>query len=177
MRLRLFFALMTGLAPALLVARNPTILIKDPPGVAVPITSNTFAFGADEDGGGLLLFQNVSGNTWGTLDVKATLPTLVPVTCGPGPFDTCTISTTPVASGILYDIFFGPSVSGGISNGTIFSVNLNDSGQDPDGAGSWPAGVDFSVKATVTPEPASWLLLAAGGVLVFGRRYSFRKRS
>jgi hypothetical protein len=177
MRLRICFALLTTLAPMLLVAKNPTILIKDPPGTPTPVTSNTFAFGANADGGGLLLFQNVSGQTWGTLDVKATLPILTPITCGPGPFDICTVSTTQVSAGFLYDIFFGPASNGGIVNGTIFEVNLNDAGEDPNGTGSWPVSADFTARATVTPEPATWLLLVAGGALAVGRRFKFGKRA
>ena len=168
MRLRTFLAVLIGFAPALLEARNPTILIEDPPPPAIPVTSNTFAFGADASGGGVFAFQNASGNDWGSMLVTATLPNLTPITCGPGPFLTCTVSEKPVLDGYLYDILFGPAPGGGITAGTIFTVNLNDDGTDPNGSGSWPVGQDFDAKTTVVPEPGSVLLLMSGGLLVAG---------
>ncbi len=164
------FALLTAIAPLALYAGNPHILIKDPSGAATPVTSDVFAFGADNLGGGVFFFQNESGQTWGDLSVAATLPELTTITCGPGPFVTCTISETPTSGGFLYDIMFGPSRGAGISNGQIFSVNLNDSSTDPNGSGSWGAGTDFDARANVnmTPEPSALLLMLAGMLGIAG---------
>ncbi|HLH04488.1 MAG TPA: PEP-CTERM sorting domain-containing protein [Bryobacteraceae bacterium] len=182
MHLRNLFVVVLSCAPALLEARNPTILIKDPT-TGIPITSNTFAFGADPNGGGVLDFQNVSGKTWSTIDVTATLPDLTPITCGPGPFLTCTVSEQQVSDGWFYNILFGPTKTP-IPNLGTFEVDLNDTGNNPDGSGSWPASQDFTGYANTThvnpaPEPASLLLLGAGGLLIgFGqRRRLFPKRS
>ena len=171
------FAILLGAAPCLLQA-NPTIRIKgDPPNPTV-IVSNNFTFGADNLGGGVLSFQNESGQDWLDLTVNATLPDFTPITCGPGPFLTCTISTTPMGSNFLYTILFGPVTSGGITNGEIFSVNLNDNGDATNGSGSWGAGEDFGAKANVdaTPEPAAGLLVAAGFLGFAGWR-RFQRRA
>ncbi len=169
MRLRTsLLVLMTAAVPYALQAGNPHILIKgDPPNPTI-LVSNSFAFGADNFGGGVLSFQNESGQNWFELSVTATLPNLTAITCGPGPFVTCTISTSPVSTGFLYDIMFGPASAGGITNGEVFSVNLNDSGDDPSGVGSWGPGTDFSAKANATPEPSSITLMIAGGLLAAG---------
>lgn len=171
MHSRTLLALLLGCAPALVVAKNPTILVKDPPPPGTPITSNTFAFGADPNGGGIFSFQNLSGNNWTTIDVTATLPDLTPITCGPGPFVTCTVSEQQVSNGWFYNILFGPTSKGGIPNKGTFEVDLNDSGSNPDGSGSWPVNQDFGGHANVThvnpsPEPASVALLLSGGLLL-----------
>ena len=157
------FTILIAAAPFLLQA-TPTIRVKgDPPNPTI-IVSNNFTFGADSLGGGVLSFQNESGQDWLDLSVTATLPEFTPITCGPGPFLTCTISTAPMGSNFLYTILFGPVTSGGIPNGGLFSVNLNDNGDDPSGIGSWGAGTDFGAKANVTgtPEPSAALLVVAG---------------
>jgi hypothetical protein len=167
MNARTLLPLAIALAPTLLNATNPKILIKDPPSSATPVTSNTFTFGANAQGGGIFSFQNASGTDWTSMLVTATLPNLTAITCGPGPFVTCTVSETQVSKGWLYDILFGPTTTGaGINNGMVFEVILNDEGTDPNGAGSWPASVDFSAKTNVTPEPASVLLLISGGLVI-----------
>ena len=174
MRSRILLALLISCAPALLQAKNPTILVKDPPPPATPITSNTFSFGANADGGGEFTFQNVSGINWQSIEVTATLPNLTAITCGPGPFDTCTVSERQVGNGWFYNILFGPSLTGGVPNFGTFVIDLNDSGDDPNGSGSWPVSQDFAAKTNVTPEPASVLLLLAGGFLIaFGQRRRF----
>ena len=150
------------LATPFLIEANPTIRIKgDPPNPTI-IVSNNFTFGANNLGGGVLSFQNESGQDWLDLTVNATLPEFTPITCGPGPFLTCTISTAAAGNSFLYTILFGPVTGGGITNGELFSINLNDNGDDPNGAGSWGAGEDFGVKAnlTGTPEPSAvWLAI------------------
>jgi len=178
MRLRTsLLVLIMAAAPYALEAGNPQILIKgDPPNPTI-IVSNSFTFGADNFGGGVLSFENGSGHNWFGLSVTATLPNLTPITCGPGPFITCTISSSPVSAGFLYDIMFGPTSTSGITNGEMFSVNLNNSGDDPNGVGSWGAGTDFGAKANTTPEPSSIMLVIAGGLLVgsvFSRRRAAR---
>ncbi len=141
------------------------------------LTSDSFAFGADALGGGVLLFQNESGQNWQELDVSATLPDFTTITCGPGPFITCTIAESPVNGGFLYNILFGPAKAGGIANGQNFSVNLNDPDQndDPNGAGSWGAGTDFDAKANATtPEPSGIALMLVGGLMLAG--FCYRRR-
>ncbi len=159
------------LAPCALWAGNPHILIKDPSGTPIILTSDSFTFGADALGGGVLLFQNESGKNWREMDVIATLPDSVPITCTPGPFVTCTFAETPVTNGFLYNILFGPAAGGGITQGQIFSVNLNDTGDNPNGAGSWGAGTDFAATASAVPEPAAVTLIILGGVLLAGFCY------
>lgn len=177
MRLRTFlFTFMTVLAPCALWAGNPHILIKDPPGTPVILTTDSFTFGADALGGGVLLFQNESGQSWRELDITATLPDFTTITCGPGPFITCTIAESPVSGGFLYNILFGPAAGGGITQGQTFSVNLNDTGEDPNGTGSWGTGTDFDAKASnVTPEPSAVTLILLGGLLFAG--FCYRRRS
>ena len=162
------------LAPCALWAGNPHILIKDPPGTPVILTTDSFTFGADALGGGVLLFQNESGKSWRELEVTATLPEFTTITCGPGPFITCTIAESPVSNGFLYDILFGPAAGGGITQGQIFSVNLNDEGEDPSGVGSWGAGTDFDAHASAVPEPAAIALMLVGGLLLAG--FAYRRR-
>ncbi len=176
MRLRSsLFTFLMVLAPCALWAGNPHILIKDPSGTPVILTSDNFTFGADNLGGGLLLFQNESGSNWQELEVSATLPDFTTITCGPGPFITCTIAESPVTNGFLYNILFGPAAGGGVTQGQIFSVNLNDAGDDPNGAGSWAPGTDFDAKATsVSPEPSAVSLMLVGGLLLAGFCYRCR---
>lgn len=167
--------LFTMALPLLVQAGNPHILIKgDPPNPTV-IVGDDFTFGADQFGGGVFTFQNESGSTWRDLLVSATLPAFTTITCGPGPFQTCTISQTPGNGDVLYDILFGPAATGGVVNGEIFSINLNDDGDDPEGVGSWGPGNDFAAKAnvpTATPEPSVLMLMLVGGagIALFGWR-------
>jgi hypothetical protein len=168
-------SLLIAAMPFALQAGNPHILIKgDPPDPAI-IVSNNFTFGADDLGGGVLSFQNESGNNWFEMTVTATLPDLTAITCGPGPFVTCTVSESPVSAGFLYNIMFGPAANGGITKGQIFSINLNDEGSDPNGVGSWGPGTDFAAKANATPEPSATMLFLSGGVLITGI-FSYRRR-
>lgn len=160
-------ALLAVAFPLTLAASNPHIILNgDPPDPTVLVSQN-FTFGADSLGGGDFSFDNESGADWRSLVVTATLPDLTAITCGPGPFVTCTIATTPVGNAFLYNIVFGPTATGGIPNHGLFSIDLNDEGTDPGGVGSWGAGTDFSGKAnTVTdpsaPEPASVALASLG---------------
>jgi hypothetical protein len=177
MRLRTsIFGLLIILVPAVMQAGNPHILIKgDPPNPTI-ITSDSFTLSANQFGGGVFTFQNESGGSWQSLEFTATLPLFTTITCGPGPFETCTIAQSPVGNNVLYDILFGPaSNGGGIKEGEIFSINLNDAGDDPNGVGSWGAGTTLSAEANTVnaaPEPSALLLLASGGLLagVFARR-------
>jgi hypothetical protein len=169
MRLGVFLAVLLGAVPALVEAKNPTILIKDPPPPATIITGDTFGFSANSQGGGAFVFQNGTGNDWVSMNVSATLSRLTAIDCNPGPFLTCAVATTPVSGGFMYDILFGAGSNGGIRKGEVFTISLDDQGSDPNGVGSWAPGRDFDSKVTfAAPEPASLLLMLAGGLLVLG---------
>ena len=158
-------------APLATFAARPTIIIdRDPPNPTI-IVNNDFTFGADNLGGGDLSFQNESGQNWRELSISVSLPSLEAITCGPGPFNTCTISQTPQDGSVLYNIIFGPATTGtAITNGELFSIDLNDQGTDPNGAGSWGAGNDFSARANAyAPEPAASALIAARNASPGGR--------
>ncbi len=163
-------ALLVAAAPFALRADNPHILIKGDPTDPTIITGTSFGFGADGSGGGDFSFQNESGQNWLQLTVTALLSSsTVAITCGPGPFETCTISNHAAPGGFLYDIVFGPVASGGITNGEIFSIDLNNAGTDPSGPGSWPANQDFGALANAsTPEPSAIFLVLVGASLVAG---------
>jgi hypothetical protein len=169
MRLRSsIVGLIATLLPAAMYAGNPHILIKgDPPNPTI-ITSDSFSLSANALGGGVFTFQNESGNLWQSLEFTATLPLFTTITCGPGPFTTCTIAQSPVGDNVLYDILFGPAPNGaGIKEGEIFSINLNDQGEDPDGVGSWGAGTTLAAEAntvTAAPEPSSFILFGSGAL-------------
>lgn len=160
----------------MLQASRPTIIInRDPPDITV-ITNKTFTFGADDEGGGVFSFQNETGVTWLELDILVTLPpSVTAITCGSPAFVVCT--ATPPSTGMpQWDIQFGPNPKGGIPNGDLFSINLNNDAvinTNPDGAGDWGADKTFSAIANEQlPEPASWLLMGAGmlGLAVYGYR-------
>ncbi len=161
-----FFTLLMAVAPMALRA-NPTILIKDPPPPAI-IVSDAFTFGADALGGGVFSFTNESGSDWRQLDVTATLPIMTTVTVGSGPFIIDAVHITPVTGGFFYDVMFGPTATGGILNGATFTINLDTSGSDPNGAGDWGKNKDFTAAANGAPEPSSYLLLLTGGLFGAG---------
>ena len=177
--LRLLLALLCGLAPAILQASRPTIIInRDPPDITV-ITNKSFTFGADSSGGGLFSFQNETGESWLQLDILVTLPSSVTaITCGSPAFVVCT-AAPPHDSVSFWDITFGPNPNGGIPNGDTFSINLNNNAvvnMDPNGAGEWGADTDFRAIANDgAPEPASWILMGIG-VLGFAI-YGYRRRA
>ena len=160
--------LAVGGCPSFLFAATPRIIVDTDPPNPTAIVSQNFSFSADGLGGGDFSFQNASGVYWHELLFTATLPDFTAITCGPGPFVTCTIATTAETNGFLYSIMFGPTAAGGIPNSGLFSINLNDSGTEPGGSGSWGSGNGFSARANdVAPEPSSfWLALA--GLLAFG---------
>ncbi len=171
MRFPISFLAAAILAGPISLLGNPTILIKDPPPPAI-IVGDSFGFGADALGGGVLSFQNGSGSDWRDLLVTVTLPpnpngNAQTITVGPGPFQTDTLTITPVTGGFFYDILFGPTATGGIPNGQTFTINLNNSGSDPNGAGDWGAGRDFGAQANI-PEPSAGMLLLAGGLFAAG---------
>ncbi len=170
--------LLMAAAPISLRATNPGIGVERDPADPTILFSNNFTFGADSKGGGDLSFQNESGQNWLELSVFATLTFSTPITCGPGPFVICTVIQTPESGKFLYDIVFGPVVTGGIPNGAGFSINLNTplTSKDPSGSGGWPAGEDFSGKANdIAPEPSARMLFLAGGVLLAGV-FRYRRR-
>ncbi len=176
---RFFLALLCGLAPAMLQASRPTIIInRDPPDITV-ITNKSFTFGADSSGGGVFSFQNETGVTWFELDILVTLPpSVTAITCGSPAFVVCT-PIPPHDSVSFWDISFGPNPNGGIPNGDTFSINLNNDAvvnMDPNGTGDWGADRQFNAIANQdVPEPASWLLMGAGMLgLAF---YGYRRRA
>ncbi|MBV8811778.1 MAG: PEP-CTERM sorting domain-containing protein [Acidobacteriaceae bacterium] len=179
--LRYLVAFLFVTAPLALQASHPTIIVNgDPPNITV-ITNTSFTFGANSSGGGDFSFQNETGQNWTKLDIFVTLPTFQSITCGSVAFVTCTVTTTTPAgaSPASYDLVFGPDPNGGILNGELFSINLNNNAVinlDPNGVGDWGPGRDFDAKANFfTPEPGSWMLIALGltalgGFCIYRRR-------
>ncbi len=183
---------MNKIAVAILITFGATALQAvpaDPQGVfdnaiaGLPVTPVVdFPMFANQNGGGVYNFQNMSGNDWVGMDFFVTLPNNTPITCGGGPFfQGCEVSSTPNDISLIarqetgfsvYDIGFFDAVDTGIAAGTIFSINLNDpiDGQpnlDPNGAGGWGSNNSFLVVPTAgAPEPSSWLLLASGIALI-----------
>ena len=147
------------------------IINGDPPLDFTVVTATSFGFGSNELGGGNFGFTNASGQAWTRLDVLVTLAHFEPITCGSASFATCTVTplTSVTESPVTVDIVFGPNAAGGIANNENFTVNLNDNGvenTDPNGAGSWVPGREFTVVANA-PEPAAWGLSVLG-VLFLG---------
>lgn len=149
-------------------------------GVPTPVTD--FGFGSDLSGGGYLSFQNVSGNDWVGMQIFVDQPAGIAITCGGGPyFGSCTTSYNATTG--LYDMLFTDPLNGGIPNNATFSFDLNNPGpygpnRDPNGAGGWGNDADFNAVPANAPEPASWLLFAAGLALfaLTSRRLTTRTR-
>lgn len=167
---------------------DPVMSMDDPP-VGTPVGLGFF-FSSNANGGGFLQFNNASGVLWTTFDVFVTLQTGSPITCFSGPFfNSCTTTSSSQGGTISqFDIHFSnvtletlqPQQGTGIAPGDSFSLNLNDlvdqvQPTDPNGIGGWGANNSFNASANGAPEPASWLLLASGGAVLFGiRRYGRR---
>ena len=146
------------------------IINGDPPVDFTIVTTTSFGFGSNQFGGGDFGFTNASGQVWTRLDVLVTVAHFEGITCGSLAFGTCTVTplTSVTESPITFDIVFGPNTSGGIANSENFTVNLNDNGlenTDPNGAGSWTPGREFTAVANA-PEPGSFLLGCLGLSLV-----------
>ncbi|MBV9084913.1 MAG: hypothetical protein JOZ62_19720, partial [Acidobacteriaceae bacterium] len=147
------------------------------------ITGPTFTFTANENGGGVFSFSNDTGQAIVRLDFFATLPAGSIISCTPGRLETCTIIAPPNGGAGEYLIILGPALlRGGIANGDMFAINLNDNGQinqDPNGSGGWfgPDGAPVTIHADVNvPEPFSCLLIASGAALIGTlRHYRWRK--
>ena len=160
-------ALFLGLASIAVPCWADSIIINgDPPVDFTIVTTDSFTFGANSQGGGDFGFTNETGHVWTQLDILFTLPTFQSITCGSVSFVTCTVN---ILSGVTetpvrYDVVFGPNPIGGITNTQNFTVNLNDNGivnTEPNGSGSWPASEDFGAVANA-PEPGTWVLAALG---------------
>jgi hypothetical protein len=145
----------------------------------IPITPvDAFSWQANSNGGGVFNFQNLTGNDWVGVDVLVTLPTGVTITCQTVAFFSgCkfkeTASKIPGMSD--YDIGFDEPETNGVTNKTVFSLNMNDPiddhpNMDPNGKGGWGANTMLTAETTVTPEPASFLLLGSGVVLIGAMR-------
>jgi hypothetical protein len=162
------FVLLELVAASACLAQGPSIIFNSDPPDPTSITGLSFTFGSNANGGGNLSFTNDSGQQWSSLNVYVNLPDLETITCGPGPFGTCSITpSTGTDHTINYNIAFGPSPRGGILPDQNFSINLNNDGltnTDPSGAGDWGPDTDFNAVANGMPEPASWEL--CGLVLV-----------
>ena len=178
MRISTLFLAAVIICPLPIFAGRPHIIVNgDPPNPTV-VVNNNFTFGTDNFGGGDFTFQNESGSNWQSLLFTATLSADTPIVCGPGPFVTCTVTATQQSTNdYLYSILMGPTQNGGgVANGQIFSIDLNDEGTDPGGSGSWGADTGFKAAANVTPEPST-IALALLGLAGFAGWRKFHRKS
>lgn len=175
----------------------------DPQGIldkaiaGIPSTPvDAFSLGADASGGGAFNFQNVSGQDWIALDFFVILPQGSTISTETNPFfggfhvTSTNLSVGGTCDGLIatstdtacYDFGFDRPINGGIPNLQIFGLNLNDlidgrQNFDPNGAGGWGPGNDMNgLETDAVPEPASWLLLGSGIVLM-GFFLRLRRRS
>jgi hypothetical protein len=135
----------------------------------MPVTSNTFGFGSDANGGGDYAFTNDSGQNWTRLDFIFSLPQLEVITCQTDLYATCTQTTTNTPNGVMYDLIMSGQMTPGdaIDATTSFSINLNNGGSTTADGGSWPVDTDFTALANV-PEPASVALGGLGLLVLAG---------
>lgn len=146
----------------------------------VPITPvDAFSWQANSNGGGVFNFQNLTGNDWVGVNVLVTLPTGATIVCETVAFFAPGCSFHETASKIPgmsdYDIGFDEPETNGVTNKAVFSLNMNDPIDDhpnlgPNGKGGWGANTMLTAETTVTPEPASFLLLGSGVVLIGAMR-------
>ncbi len=157
-------------------------------GTPTCVSSSSFVFGADALGGGVLSFVNDSGILFQNLEITVTEPSNSAITLPHGLFfNTTQYSSTSLGNGFssfTIGLFnSGPNSEGGIPDGQYFTINLNNfvnntQPPNPNGAGGWGPGTDFSATANTVPgapgtapEPASILLIAGGlGLVWFGTR-------
>lgn len=169
---------------------DPKMVVNDPiceEGCATPIDSTMFSFSSNGNGGGFLVFQNVSDIDWTTLLIETgSIPFNVPantVTCQSNAFQSCRVLN--LAGGITAMFFSGTNGENflGIPNGFEFTINLNDDvdgvpNTDPNGFGGWGANRNFSATANATspvPEPATLTLMSVGVGALFAK-YKLRGR-
>lgn len=165
-----------GTAAALRAAPVDPKIIVSGGGDATNVTSDVFTFQSDPNGGGVFTFINDSNSNWLSLDFLVTLPSGSMINCSSSVYQTCESSFTTIDDTNLarYDIGFDNPIGNGIFIGDTLTINLNDNGNDVNGAGSWGPNNTFSVAANA-PEPSSFLFLAGGILLLSGlRRYSRR---
>ena len=177
---------------AVLVKADPIdpVFHMDDPGTGLPITSLGFSFSSNESGGGFFQFMNESEADWFGLAVQVTQPTGSIISCSGGPFfSDCLISSIDQGNGqSLFTLNLSSRLKQtGILNGQYFTVNLNDlingvQPIDPSGTGGWGPNTNFNAQVSdylqsTTPEPVTWALLLAGGLVIGGMRYAGRARS
>jgi hypothetical protein len=173
--------LAVGAATACFAQRPSIIINSDPPDPTI-ITGLSFTFSADAGGGGDFSFVNDSGQNWFSMNVLVNLPGLETITCGPGPFGTCSVTPSEGPDNTFnYDISFGPSPAGAIAQDQGFSIDLNDNGltnTDPNGNGDWGPDTTFDATVNSVPEPATsgFCVLALAGGLGMVWRKKFAKR-
>jgi len=187
------FVTILALGAGLPALAGPRVSIGDPTaGASVGLS---FTFDANENGGGNPSFTNGSGINWTTLDLMVIEPIGTDITCAPGPFFTaCSVSSRMVSAPeensvsyesvcrSLFDINFSkPSELGGIGPDVFFTINLNDlvdgkENPDPSGSGQWGAETPFTAIADATPEPAAYLLLGGGLLLLACGRRVFKRQ-
>jgi hypothetical protein len=150
---------------------DPQISVGDPTS-GTPVYTETFFLSSDAHGGGVLQFVNNSGQIWQSLDFFVTLPEDDTITCNSTVYGFCSYTKSPAANGkSLFDIGFEEPDQQGILPGGAFSIDLNDP-HEPPGAdkGSWAPFTSMEAVANFDiPEPASWLLITGGLILVLAR--------
>jgi len=149
---------------------DPRISVGDP-STGIDVFSDTFAIQSDVHGGGVLNLINDTGNTWTTLDFFVTLPSDETITCSSSWYSFCGYTTSDAGDGrALFDIGFEQPTQGGITPGSIFSIDLNDSHDAGEDKGSWGPFMKMEAIANFDiPEPASWRLIVAacmGGLIM-----------
>jgi hypothetical protein len=158
-----FYLFILGMVPAILRASSidPRISVGDPSS-GTALSSGTFSFKSDGNGGGTLNFINESGNTWTTLDFFVTLPGSDTIACSSSLYSFCNYTETSAGNGkSLFDIGFEQPNQQGITPGSAFSIDLNDAVCED--KGSWGPFVTMNAIANLDiPEPESARLALAG---------------